>query len=104
MKKFIKIIEDFTCEHCGEKVKGNGYTNHCPACLYSKHVDENPGDRLSACQGIMAPVEIITRKQNHFIKHRCLTCGIERLNSVSPEDNFEEVLKVIKYYEMKNRG
>ncbi|MFA5023297.1 MAG: RNHCP domain-containing protein, partial [Candidatus Paceibacterota bacterium] len=32
-QNFKRQIEDFVCEHCGEKVVGNGYTNHCPRCL-----------------------------------------------------------------------
>ena len=102
-KKFIKRVENFVCEHCGFKVKGNGYTNHCPKCLYSKHVDESPGDRLSLCQGLMAPVQIITRKQRHFIKHVCFSCHLEKLNQVSADDDFEAVLKIIKDNELKNR-
>jgi len=102
-KKFQKKVEDFVCEHCGVKVKGNGYTNHCPKCLYSKHVDENPGDRLSPCQGLMVPVEIITRKQKHFIKHVCFKCHLEKINKVADEDDFEAVLKIIKDNEFKHR-
>lgn len=45
MKHFTKTVEDFICAHCGTHVRGNGYTNHCPECLWSKHVDNNPGDR-----------------------------------------------------------
>jgi len=44
-KKFQKRIENFTCEKCGLFVKGTGYTDHCPNCLWSKHMDINPGDR-----------------------------------------------------------
>ncbi|MFA6992594.1 MAG: RNHCP domain-containing protein, partial [Candidatus Gracilibacteria bacterium] len=40
-KRFSRTIEDFVCEKCGAKVKGDGYTNHCPKCLWSKHVDIN---------------------------------------------------------------
>ena len=58
MPKFIKNIEDFTCEHCGAPVKGTGYTNHCPKCLWSKHEDVNPGDRASDCHGLMKPIDI----------------------------------------------
>jgi len=45
---FTRNIENFTCERCGAAVEGNGFTNHCPACLCSKHVDINPGDRAAA--------------------------------------------------------
>ncbi|MBR6751902.1 MAG: RNHCP domain-containing protein, partial [Alphaproteobacteria bacterium] len=47
MKQFVKRVENFTCAHCGAEVFGNGYTNHCPKCLWSRHVDNNPGDRMS---------------------------------------------------------
>lgn len=50
-KKFQRQIEDFVCEKCGKEVKGDGYTDHCPRCLRSKHVDVNPGDRRSKCNG-----------------------------------------------------
>lgn len=44
---FTEIDEEFICEHCGQHVPKLGYScrNHCPYCLYSKHVDVNPGDR-----------------------------------------------------------
>jgi len=42
--KFTKIDEEFICENCGIKVQALGYScrNHCPYCLFSKHVDINP--------------------------------------------------------------
>jgi DNA-directed RNA polymerase subunit RPC12/RpoP len=49
----------FQCEHCGALIKAltNGsFRNHCPYCLYSKHMDNKPGDRESMCQGLMAPI------------------------------------------------
>ncbi len=51
-RKFTKIDEEFICENCGKKVEPLGYTcrNHCNNCLYSKHVDINPGDREETCQ------------------------------------------------------
>ncbi len=53
---FQRTKEDFACERCGLFVRGNGYTNHCPQCLWSKHVDVNPGDRQETCRGLMEPV------------------------------------------------
>ncbi|MEK7158524.1 MAG: RNHCP domain-containing protein, partial [Patescibacteria group bacterium] len=44
-RTFQRRVEDFTCESCGAQVTGDGYTNHCPQCLVSKHVDVYPGDR-----------------------------------------------------------
>jgi predicted Zn-ribbon and HTH transcriptional regulator len=93
-KSFIKNIEDFTCEKCGYEVKGSGYTNHCPKCLWSKHVDINPGDRGSECGGMMKPVRLEGRTGDHSIVQKCLKCGFEKKNKISKEDDFEEVIKV----------
>ena len=86
-ERFIKTKENFTCQNCGAFVIGDGYTNHCPHCLYSKHVDINPGDRASDCGGLMEPIGI-THKNGHIqIIHRCLKCGHRKANKISPKDN-----------------
>ena len=54
---FTRNIEDFTCEHCGATVKGNGYTNHCPMCLWSKHVDVDQGELTDPDLKLAEPVE-----------------------------------------------
>jgi hypothetical protein len=82
MKKFQRKKEDFVCQNCGTKVKGNGYTNHCPVCLYSKHVDINPGDRLSSCHGLMAPEDFEIKNGEYVIIHRCLKCGLKKKKQV----------------------
>lgn len=94
--RFTRKIEDFVCENCGKKVKGNGFTNHCPFCLWSKHVDINPGDRASACQGIMSPERIEIEKGEYIIIHRCIKCSYEKRNKISKDDNFEEIIKLAK--------
>ena len=76
IKFFKKVVEDFVCENCGEEIKGDGFTNHCPKCFYSKHVDIFPGDRLESCLGLMEPVEILKGKRDEFIIiHKCKKCG-----------------------------
>jgi len=95
-KKFQRRIEDFVCENCGCKVQGNGYTNHCPKCLWSKHVDVNPGDRAEKCGGMMQPIKIEMKNGKYFILHKCVKCGFERLNSVRDEDDFDAVVKISK--------
>ena len=64
--RFTKNKEDFICAVCGTEVKGNGYTNHCPNCLSSLHVDINPGDRACACKGIMLAVELEHKNGKDF--------------------------------------
>lgn len=94
MKKFNRNIENFTCENCGAKVQGNGYTNHCPDCLWSKHVDINPGDRAADCGGLMEPVSLEIKNGEYVVTHRCQKCGFTRKNKISSTDNFEAVLRL----------
>lgn len=93
-KKFQRKKEDFICENCGFQVRGDGYTNHCPACLWSKHVDINPGDRKEECQGLMRLVGLELRGRRYFILHRCERCGFEKFNSLRDEDDFQVLLKI----------
>jgi hypothetical protein len=93
---FTKTKEDFVCEKCKEEVKGTGYTNHCPKCLWSKHVDIFPGDRLEDCGGLMKPIKIESEKQKYVITHKCEKCGGEKRNKMENEDNFDEAAKILK--------
>lgn len=93
-KIFQRRKEDFQCGQCGYFMIGNGYTNHCPKCLYSKHVDVNPGDRAAECGGLMEPVCIEPEKGGQKMTHRCVVCGQEKKNKVAPEDDFEVILRI----------
>jgi len=93
-KKFQKKKEDFVCEKCGKKITGNGYTNHCPECLWSKHVDINPGDRLSICKGLMEPFCLEKEKDIFYIVHKCQKCGFSKRNKAQKGDNFNELVKL----------
>lgn len=95
-KKFQKNIEDFTCEHCGEKVQGTGYTNHCPKCLWSKHVDINPGDRASECMGMMEPAGLIVLKKVYSVIYKCQKCGLEKKNKAAENDEMDTIIKISK--------
>ncbi len=96
MKKFVRTIEDFVCEHCGASVQGNGYTNHCPDCLWSKHVDINPGDRSAQCGGLMQPSGLELDHGEEFIVHVCEMCGFSRRNRVNQNDNQEALIAIAK--------
>ncbi len=83
----------FTCGHCGRRVgplpSGGRNRNHCPYCLYSRHVDaERSGDRASPCKGMMEPIGVFERPNGEeVITHRCLVCGFERFNRVGADDD-----------------
>lgn len=96
MKTFQKRKEDFICARCGYSVTGDGYTNHCPRCLYSRHLDIHPGDRAATCGGLMEPVFLESTKSVRKLTHRCLACGYEKKNKVNEEDNFEALIAVAK--------
>ncbi|MFA5934764.1 MAG: RNHCP domain-containing protein [Candidatus Paceibacterota bacterium] len=95
-KKFQKRIEDFTCEKCGNLMKGTGFTNHCSKCLWSKHLDINPGDRLADCGGMMEPIKVEFQKGRYMITHKCVKCGFEKRKEVEKGDDFDVVVAVVK--------
>lgn len=82
-KRFTKNDAAFVCAHCGREVEPLGFTsrNHCPFCLWSVHVDVNPGDRASECRGMLRPVKVITDpRKGYIIVHKCEKCGATRRN------------------------
>jgi hypothetical protein len=93
-KKFQRKVEDFTCEKCGREVKGNGYTNHCPYCLWSKHVDINPGDREALCLGLMKPILFEKEKEEYILTHVCEKCGHKKRNRLSKADDFDVAISI----------
>ena len=94
MKKFTKTVENFTCTHCGAWVSGDGYTNHCPKCLWSRHVDENPGDRASKCGGMMAPISATPSGDGYIITHKCEKCGKTIRQHASEKDDIDAIISI----------
>ena len=80
----------FDCEHCGAEVlplKNGSVRNHCPQCLYSKHVDIQPGDRACTCLGVMKPVGLEqSGKKGWVIVHECQSCGFKGRNRAALDD------------------
>ncbi|MCZ6792291.1 MAG: RNHCP domain-containing protein [Planctomycetota bacterium] len=90
-RNFIGTGNDgFTCEHCGLEVlplARASYRNHCPRCLWSRHVDDAPGDRAASCGGLMEPVELSgSTSVGWTILHRCTVCGARRPNRAAVDD------------------
>ena len=92
MKLFQRLTENFICDNCRHRVTGTGYTNHCSKCLYSKHVDVNPGDRDAICQGLMKPVGFEQKHGEYIILHKCEKCGFTRKNKLNPTDDFDKLI------------
>ena len=93
--RFQRTVEDFVCERCGAANTGDGYTNHCSECLYSKHVDIHPGDRASPCGGLMRPIDALRRAGRWQLVHECGRCGFRRANRVRAEE-MEAVIGVMR--------
>lgn len=92
------IDEEFICENCGKNVDKLGYTarDHCPFCLYSKHVDINPGDRQNNCKGLLKPVDIEKFKDTYKIIYKCDKCDMEHKNIMSNDDNMDLIIELSK--------
>ena len=96
MKKFTMIDEKFKCENCGMDVDILKYSarDHCPYCLYSKHVDIMPGDRLNECKGLLKPIGIEKYKNTYKIIYKCLKCGQFHKNIMAYDDNYDLIVKL----------
>ena len=84
--------ESFACKACGElcipEGAGTQHRNHCPNCLSSIHVDNEPGDRASVCKGTMDAIGVWVRKGGEWaIIHRCRVCGKLCSNRLAADDN-----------------
>ena len=83
----------FRCRHCGLDVPldapGTAHRNHCPSCLWSRHVDDDtPGDRDADCGSSMEPNAISVRGDGEWVLvHRCTGCDEVHLNRIAGDDN-----------------
>lgn len=95
-KNFHMIDESFTCTICGKKVEKLGYTarDHCPYCLHSIHVDNNPGDRECNCKGVLVPKGIVKYRNTYKIAYQCLKCGMSKVNIVADDDNNDLIIEL----------
>lgn len=87
----------FRCAHCKRFVVINDYMgtanrNHCNSCLWSRHVDQQTGDRRANCGGGMQPVGL-TYKQTGadtygeiMLIHICSSCQKVNINRVARDD------------------
>lgn len=83
----------FRCVHCkqfiGAPITGGKHRNHCPNCLWSRHVDANvPGDRKSDCHAAMEPIgKIVRRNGEQVLLHECRGCGKQDPNRIAADDS-----------------
>ncbi len=111
MKKFSDPFGDFKCVHCrtiisaDPDISGVHNRNHCPYCLWSRHMDlHEAGDRLCACKSAMKPVGLAL-KQAHkkygsarqgelMVIHHCTECGKVSINRIAADDVPDTLLEI----------
>jgi hypothetical protein len=85
--------DSFRCRNCRLDVPthapGTRHRNHCPACLWSRHLDGRvPGDRAAGCAASMAPIGVCVHSDGEWaLVHRCDGCAIVRVNRIAGDDN-----------------
>ncbi len=93
----------FDCMHCQHAVTSMialsavNNRNHCPYCLWSKHVDHfQAGDRLSACKMPMQPIGLTFKLQRNkygnqlgelMVIHQCSGCQSLSINRIAADDD-----------------
>jgi hypothetical protein len=84
--------DSFTCLVCNTSIPGAAFgtrhRNHCPHCLWSRHLDDEPGDRRCPCREPMEPVAIEVRRTGEWaVVHRCTGCGVLKANRIAGDDH-----------------
>jgi len=83
----------FRCGNCrldvSTRAPGTAHRNHCPNCLWSRHLDDDvPGDRDAECGSLMEPIAVSVRGDGEWVLvHRCRGCDELRLNRTAGDDN-----------------
>lgn len=103
----------FICINCKKWVPVSKYDqtvnrNHCPHCLWSKHIDGDvAGDRMSSCSSGMIPIGLTSKtprinkwgmsvKGEIMLIHECTKCGKISINRTHSQDNVDEIMNVFE--------
>lgn len=103
-RRVIIDTQDFKCRQCGGFVSasreksGVNNRNHCPYCLWSRHVDLSvPGDRKADCGSRMQPVGLTVKRTPKryarnpagelMLVHCCAGCGKISINRIAADDD-----------------
>ena len=101
----------FRCMHCHYQVSSSPFLagvqnrNHCPYCLWSRHVDfQKAGDRLASCKAEMQPIGLTMKATPKkygpakagelMLIHRCQGCGKLSINRIAADDTPARLLEV----------
>jgi hypothetical protein len=105
-----RLEDGFICKHCHAFVttapflSGVQNRNHCPYCLWSRHVDLHAaGDRLCACKSPMQPVGLTAKAVNKkyaarsgelMLVHLCTECESLSINRIAADDIPETIFGI----------
>ncbi len=107
-----RSFQEFRCLKCksyvhiDHRLSGVHNRNHCPYCLWSRHLDlSEPGDRLAACRSLMKPIGLTLKNSLNkyrpdsgelMLVHHCQDCGGFSINRIAADDNLSEIISVFK--------
>jgi hypothetical protein len=114
LRAMRELVENgFRCRNCQAFVNieplfsGVRNRNHCPYCLWSRHLDlHQPGDRLAACKGRMQPIGLTVKRSldkygneilgELMLIHRCQDCSSLSINRIAADDDPDRVLGIFQ--------
>ena len=72
----IFVDESFVCGNCNKEVPIGKVMirDHCPFCLWGRHLDNVPGDRSADCGGLMKPMSFSVTGGIRWIHYECIQC------------------------------
>ena len=105
--------QGFTCRNCklyvscAPSLAGVQNRNHCPFCLWSRHLDGlSAGDRGAGCRGKMRPVGLTTKRGRNkyanqrdgelMIIHRCTVCAKIVINRIAADDGAAMIFELFE--------
>jgi hypothetical protein len=105
--------QGFTCRHCNLYVPcapiiaGVQNRNHCPGCLWSRHLDGlSAGDRLAGCRATMRPIGLTTKRSRNkyaserdgelMIIHQCTVCLKVVINRIAADDSAAAIFELFE--------
>lgn len=114
-EQMFKCVQCHQYVSCAPLASGVQNRNHCPACLWSRHLDWlEAGDRLSGCRAAMEPVGLTTkRSKNKYARqrdgelmliHRCTGCTAIVINRISADDSAAAILEIFDDSCMSSAG
>ena len=109
----VALQTDFNCLHChnfvsaGVILSGVNNRNHCPYCLWSRHLDwQAAGDRLSACKAGMRPIGLTVKRTRKkygsvgqgelMLIHHCTDCGKFAINRIAADDDGKAAMEIFE--------